>query len=328
MVQYHKPVLLKEVLEILQPRPGNVIVDCNLGTGGHSMALLEACDGEGFLIGLDLDPQMLQLAADRFRSRSFPSSSYALVHADHRDIAQVLGDLGYEHADRILMDLGASSLHFDTPERGFSCGVDGPLDMRYDRTSDKPTAADIVNTWSEDDLTRLFKEKGDERWARKIARNLLKRRAEKPFETTGDLAWEIGGAIPRKAWPPKIHPGTRCFLALRVEVNGEDKSLREGLAAGLEALAPEGRMAVLTFQSHEDRTTKRFFRQASKDLIDENDPMGRISRPALCHDLTRKPLRPSPEEEDENPRSRSTKLRAVKKLSEEETAKREEKWTW
>lgn len=310
---YHQPVLVREVLEILQPRPGDVIVDCNLGSGGHALALLEESGGEAFLIGLDLDAEMIETARQRFVSKEIPSRCYALVQADHADLARVLGAQGRSHADKILLDLGASSLHYDQSERGFSCTVDGPLDMRYDRLGGGTTAAEIVNEWPEKDLARLFRAKGDERWAGRIARRLVERRAERLFETTGDLARAIGAAIPRKAWPPRMHPGTRCFLALRVEVNHEDRSLMQVLEAGLALLAPGGRMGVLTFQSHEDKVVKECFRRVSRDEVDEVDPMGRITKRAEFRDLTRRPLRPSPEEELENPRSRSTKLRAVER---------------
>jgi 16S rRNA (cytosine1402-N4)-methyltransferase len=313
---YHQPVMLQEVRELLQPQPRDVIVDCNLGTGGHSLALLQDCEEKGFLVGLDLDPNMLSLALKRFHSHGVPSHTFSLVHADHGNLAQVMGDLGLTIANRILMDLGASSLHFDSKERGFSCTADGPLDMRYDQSpgNEGLTAAEIINTWSVDDLSRLFKAKGDERWARAIARRIVKRREERPFQTTADLAYEIGGTIPRKAWPPKIHPATRVFLALRVEVNNEDHSLTQGLQAALDLLAPGGRLVVLTFQSHEDRTVKKFFRRVCRDVIDEHDPWGTVLEAAQCRDLTRRPLRPSAEEEEANPRSRSTKLRAVEKL--------------
>ncbi len=314
MVDYHIPVMLEEVRETLQPRKGQVIVDMNLGTGGHSLALLEDCGGECFLVGLDLDPQMLSLAQQRFISHGFDSSSFALVHADHADVARVLGDLGLDHADRILMDLGASSLHFDQPLRGFSCQNDGPLDMRYNTESGPVTAADIVNTWEAGDLAELFKRKGDEKWAKRIAARIVERRGETAYKTTGELARTVEEAIPRKAWPPKIHPATRIFLALRVEVNGEDRSLREGLEGAVDLLSPGGRLAVLTFQSHEDRTVKHTFRGLSRDIVDETDPWAKVLRPAVCKDLTRKPRTPGEEEIAKNPRARSVKLRAVEKL--------------
>lgn len=305
--------MVQEVIALLQPRPGDTMVDCNLGTGGHSLALLEVCGGEGFLVGLDLDDSMLTLALERIRSRGFSSRSFALVHADHADLSRVLGDLGLDRVNRIVMDLGASSLHFNDSLRGFSCQSDGPLDMRYDRRNPL-RAMDIINTWEEEDLARLFREDGDELWARKIARRIAVRRAQRPFERTGDLAEMVSSAIPRKAWPPKIHPATRVFLALRVAVNGEKDSLRRGLDAALEALAVGGRLAVLTFQSHEDRTVKQRFREVSRDEIDESDPWGRVLKPAEFGDLTRKPIRPTEEETGRNPRSRSAKLRGVERI--------------
>ena len=305
--------MVQEVIQLLQPHSGDRIVDCNVGTGGHSLALLKACGGEGFLVGLDRDGAMLSIARDRFLSNDVPSRCFTLIQDDHRNLARVLSNLGLERVERIVMDLGASSLHFDDPERGFSCQVDGPLDMRYDRQGGGPTAADIVNEWSEEDLAHLFRGEGDELWAKRIARRLVQRRIERPFERTVDLAGEVGAAIPRKAWPPKIHPATRVFLALRVAVNEEGESLRQGLDAALEALAPGGRLAVLTFQSHEDRTVKQRFRQVCADVIDPDDPWGRVQEAARFIDLTRRPLIPSAEEMEKNPRSRSTKLRGVEK---------------
>jgi len=312
-VQFHQPVLLKEVRELLQARPGDILVDCNLGTGGHSLALLEDSEREGHLVGLDLDHDMIELAHQRFRSSGLPSSCYSLVHADHGELARVMGDLGLPQANKILLDLGCSSLHLDLPERGFSFTADGPLDMRYDRSEGKPTAASIVNSWPEAELARLFRDKSDERWAARIARRLAERRETRPFTTTADLAAEVAAAIPRKAWPPKIHPATRVFLALRVEVNGEDRALRSALEAALELLAPAGRLAVITFQSHEDQVVKRLFRQVCRDVIDEVDPYGRVIEPARFRDLTRHPVQAGPEEERENPRARSAKLRAIER---------------
>jgi len=311
----HQPVMVQEVCQLLQPRPGDVIVDCNVGTGGHSLALLEVWGEEGFLVGLDLDDAMLSIARQRFRSRGIPSRSYALVHANHCDLARVLGDLGLDQVDQIVMDLGASSLHFDDPARGFACHLEGPLDMRYDRSAGGPTAADIVNTWDQAALAALFRREGDERWAERIARRVVERRARKPFETTVELAETAAAAVPRKAWPRRIHPATRAFLALRVEVNREADSLREGLDAGLQVLSPGGRMAVLTFQSHEDRIVKRRFRRACRPEMDETDPWGREKTPARFRDLTRRPLEPGAAEIEANPRARSAKLRGVERLA-------------
>lgn len=311
--RFHAPVMVREVCELLQPRPGDRILDGNLGTGGHSLALLQACRERCFLVGLDLDEEMLESAQRRFEEAGIGPESYALRCADHRNLALVLKELGEDGADRILLDLGANSLHFDLPERGFSCQKDGPLDMRYCRDSGRMDAAALINEWPEEDLARLFKEKGEERWAKRIARRIVETRQEKPFGRTGELARLVEEALPRKAWPPKTHPATRIFLALRVAVNGEDEALYAALEAATEALKPGGRMAVITFQSLEDRTVKQFFRRICRDVIDEADPFGRVREAARFRDLTRKPLRASEEEKDENPRSRSALLRGVEK---------------
>lgn len=313
MAVFHQPVLVKEVCSLLQPRPGDVMVDLNLGTGGHSLALIEASERQGHLISFDLDEVMIETARERFCAGGVPEGVYTFVHANHGDVAEVLASRGITQVDKILMDLGASSIHFDDPERGFSCQVDGPLDMRYDR-SEGDTAADIVNGWDEEDLANLFYEEGDEKWSRRMAKRIVERRAERKFERTQDLASVIAGSIPRKLWPPKIHPATRVFLALRVAVNGEVAALRNGMESALKLLAPGGRLAVITFQSHEDRTVKRKFREVCSDVVDQNDPFGRVQEKAKFKDLARRPLVASAEEEQENPRSRSAKLRGVEKI--------------
>ena len=205
-MEYHQPVMVKEVLQLLQMGDGHIVVDCNLGTGGHSLALLEASGC--FLIGLDLDQEMLALADERIRSGGISADRFALVHANHRDLGQVLESLGKHGADRILMDLGTCSLHFDDAQRGFSFQSEGPLDMRYDRTSDGPTAADLVNTWSESNLADMIYHRGDERWARRIAKRIVERRVQQVFETTGDLARFVGQCIPRG-------PGRKRFTPRR-----------------------------------------------------------------------------------------------------------------
>jgi 16S rRNA (cytosine1402-N4)-methyltransferase len=314
MAVFHQPVLLQEVCSLLQPRPGDVMVDLNLGTGGHSLALIEASERQGKLISFDLDEAMIETARERFRAAGVPEEAYEFIHANHGDVAEVLASRGITQVDKILMDLGASSIHFDDPERGFSCQVDGPLDMRYDR-SEGDTAADIVNGWDEEELANLFYEEGDEKWSRRVAKRVVERRMERRFERTLDLAEVVAGSIPRKAWPPKIHPATRVFLALRVAVNGEVTALRNGMESALQLLAAGGRLAVITFQSHEDRTVKRKFREICSDLVDENDPFGRVLQKAGYQDLARRPLVASAAEAQENPRSRSAKLRGVAKIS-------------
>jgi len=312
--RYHEPVLLEEVCQLLQPRPGDTIVDCNLGTGGHSLALWQRVEGEGFLVGIDLDLEMLSIALQRFREHAVPDHAHALVHANHSDLARVLGDLGRTHADRIVIDPGASSLHFDMAERGFAFQADGPLDMRYERTAETPTAAQVVNEWPEKDLARLFFDRGGERWARRIASELVRRRRKELFRSTAQLAEAVAGAIPRKAWPPRIHPATRVFLALRAEVNAEMESLEKAINAALDVLSPGGRLAVLTFQSHEDRLVKHRFRAVTQAVADPTDPWGRPREPVRFRDLTRKPIGPKAEEIERNPRARSAKLRGVEKL--------------
>ncbi len=310
----HQPVLYKEIIHALQPKPGGRYVDGTLGAGGHARGILEACAPDGQLLGLDVDPQALAIA----RKTLAPyEGRIHLAQASYTTLSIQLQRLGWDQVDGILLDLGASSMQFDTPERGFSFQHDAPLDMRFDPRAPQ-TAADIVNRYSERELADLLYEYGEERDARKIARAIVRAR---PLHTTRELAAVIEAASPRPfgrlraARGDRIHPATRTFQALRIAVNDELASVKAALPQAAAGLRSGGRIAVISFHSLEDRIVKEFFREQSRDLV--NPPYERIyaeERKATLKEITRKPITPSEEEIRNNPRARSAKLRIAEKL--------------
>ena len=284
----HVPVLLREVLDVLDPSEGMVVVDATVGAGGHAAALLERAGGKAFLLGLDRDSSILEKA----RVRLAPFEGRArLFHSPFSELARVVREAGFDHADRILFDLGVSSPALDTPERGFGFMVEGPLDMRMDPSGGGPTAAELVARLSEGELYSLIREFGEDRYARRIARAIVRERRKAPISTTTRLAELVARAVPPSPHR-RIHPATRTFQALRIAVNRELDQLREGLEAAKAVLGPGGRVAVISFHSLEDRMVKRFFREKMTPLF-------------------RKPIRPSTEEVRRNRRARSARLRAA-----------------
>ena len=273
----HRPVLLKETLAALEPGPGKRIVDATFGGGGHTEALLAA---GAQVIALDKDPEALARGRERFAGEP----RLTLVEADFRDLERVLADLGVPQVDGILADLGVSSYHLDDPERGFSYRFEGPLDMRLGRQG--ATAAEVVNTLSEEELREILYRYGEEPRARRIARAIV---AARPLRTTTELAEVVRKAV---GYRRAGHPARKTFQALRIYVNDELGALRALLRASERVLAPGGRLAVISFHSLEDREVKRFLKES----------------PVLTP-LTKKPVVPGPEEVAENPRARSAKLR-------------------
>jgi len=306
----HRPVLSQEVVSLLDPRPGGVVVDGTVGLGGHAKALLQAESGVT-VIGIDRDEEALRHAAKRlspFKER------VRLIHGNYRDLGEHLDVLGIDTITGFLLDLGLSSLQLDTANRGFSFRYDGPLDMRMD-TTQSMTAAELVNHSSEDELVRILHDYGEERFARRIVRAILAARAKELIKTTGRLAEIVHSAIPRKFHPKVIHPATRTFQALRIAVNEELANLKEGLEAGLQAIAPGGVIAVISFHSLEDRIVKGFFRYKALSCTCPPDfPVCVCDKKVEMEIITRKPIRPSPEEVAKNPRARSAKLRVARKL--------------
>lgn len=281
-------------------------MDGTLGAGGHARGIMEACAPDGQLLGLDVDPQALAIA----RKTLAPYEGRVhLAQASYTTLSAQLQQLGWDEVDGIVLDLGASSMQFDTPERGFSFMQDAPLDMRFGPHGAQ-TAADIVNSYSERELADLIYEFGEERDSRKIARAIVNKR---PLHTTRELVAAIEAVSPRRG--DRLHPATRTFQALRIEVNDELASVKAVLPQVVTGLRSGGRLAVISFHSLEDRIVKEFFREQGRDLV--NPPYERIyeeERKATLKEVNRKPITPSEEEMKNNPRARSAKLRIAEKL--------------
>ena len=300
----HVPVLLQASIELLQPRPGSVAIDCTFGAGGHSRALLEAVSPGGRLLAIDRDP-----AAVAKGKLELPEA--VVVQGDFGDLGRLAPANGIERADAILFDLGLSSVQLDDAERGFSFSREGPLDMRLDTTA-PVTAERLVNQLPRAELAQLIRRLGEERWAARIAEFIVRRR---PLRTTRDLAAAVEAAIPRAAWPRDIHPATRTFQAVRMAVNDELGSLERGLKSAIQILTPGGRMATICFHSLEDRLVKSYYNVESKDcLCPPKQPVCTCAHRATLRILTRHPVRASEEEVRRNPRSRSAKLRAAERI--------------
>lgn len=302
----HEPVLYQQIIHALNPQRGGKYVDGTVGAGGHAWGLLHASSPDGLLLGLDLDPQALALAAERLAEFG---NRVTLVHASHTTLRQQLDHLKWSRVDGIVLDLGASSMQFDTPDRGFSFSHDGPLDMRFNPGA-LLTADDIVNTWDERSLAEIILEYGEERRARQVARAIVQAR---PIETTRQLADVVEKAAGRQPGS-KLHPATLTFQALRIAVNRELEAIEATIPQAVEALAPGGRLAVISFHSLEDRIVKNLFRDLSKEVRDEVHPMAPVLRPPVTRLVTRKPLEPDGDEIERNPRARSAKLRVIEKL--------------
>ena len=305
----HRPVLLTEALAALDCRPGGLWVDGTVGAGGHAEAILRATAPDGRLIGCDHDEE----AIERARSRLAPFGDRVyLRRIDHRGLPDLLDGTGWGPADGALLDLGLSSMQLDDPARGFSFQTEGPLDMRMDR-SQSTTAADLVNSLPAGELAGILSRYGEEPAARRIARAVDRERRREPIRTTDRLA----SIVSRAVGPPRarrIHPATRTFQALRIAVNGELQGLRE-LIKGLTArLRPGGRIAVIAFHSLEDRIVKRTFLDlAGRCTCPRDLPVCACGRPDLLKSLHRRPIRPGAQEELDNPRSRSARLRSAER---------------
>lgn len=303
------PVLLEETLDFLAPerRPGGLFVDATLGLGGHAEALLRRAP-EARLLGLDRDPQALEMAARRLAPFG---DRVRLEHAVFDRLDEVLAGLGIDRVAGILADLGVSSLQLDVPERGFSFRREGPLDMRMGIAD--MTAADLVNESSEEELEKIFREYGEERQARRIARVIVRARSESPITTTGQLKSLIDRAKGRPSREERIDPATRVFQALRIEVNQELSGLEAMIDQAVRLLEHDGRLVVISYHSLEDRIVKNRMRAMGQGEVDQVTGRTR-SETRLIEVLTRKPLRPTEEEIAFNPRSRSAKLRAARRL--------------
>lgn len=311
----HIPVLAGEVLEWLRPSiaGGGVLLDCTLGLGGHAEAMLrEFQDLE--LVGMDRDRSALETAGRRLHGFG---SRVRLVHGNFADAVLVLAEQGVERVEAMLFDLGVSSPQLDMASRGFSYRGGGPVDMRMDQ-ADSLSAGDIVNQYSEDELARILRGYGEERYARRVARAIVRRRQVNPFVAAEDLAEVVRDAIPAAARRTGPHPARRTFQALRIETNRELESLTASLDMVPDVLAPGGRVAVISYHSLEDRIVKRAFREAAQGCICPREfPVCACGRVPRMQVLTRRPVVPSDEEVRSNRRSASARMRVAAKLAEE-----------
>ncbi|MDN6555824.1 MAG: 16S rRNA (cytosine(1402)-N(4))-methyltransferase RsmH [Acidipropionibacterium acidipropionici] len=311
----HLPVMRSRVVELLAPgldHPGAVHVDGTLGMGGHAQAVLEACP-QASLVGIDRDTEALELAARRLEPFG---DRVRLVHAVHDELPEVLDDLGIDRVDSILLDLGLSSLQIDQADRGFAYAVDAPLDMRMDQGTGM-TAAGLLNTAEEAELSRIIFRYGEDRNARRIARAIVEERARRPFEDSAQLVRVIEAAIPAAVRHRSHgHPAKKTFQALRIAVNGEMDTLAAVLPEALDRLAVGGRMAVLAYHSLEDRPIKEAFRTACSDSAPAGLPVVPESMAARFVAVTHGAERPDAEEVAVNPRSASARLRVVQRVKE------------
>jgi 16S rRNA (cytosine1402-N4)-methyltransferase len=304
----HVPVLADEVREALAVQFGETVIDATFGAGGHAALLAADLDGEGRFIAIDRDPTVRPYF-EGFR-RHHGGLHTRFLRGDFATVLSQLADNG-SRADAILLDLGVSSMQVDRPERGFSYAADAPLDMRMDPTADL-SARELVNDGDERELERIFRRYGEERYARQIARAMVRRRRERPFERTGELVETIKAAIPAPARFGDGHPAKRVFQALRIAVNDELEALSAALPAAVELLRPGGRLAVISFHSLEDRIVKRFLREAERGCVCPPDfPICVCGREPVVRALSRKAIRPSAQEIALNPRAASARLRAA-----------------
>ena len=305
----HTPVLLRETIEGLRIKPEGTYVDCTLGGGGHSESILEKLNDQGRLIGIDQDGTAVVAAGERLKR----FTNVTIVRDNYCNFEQVLSSVGTDKVDGILLDLGVSSYQLDTPERGFSYMSDAPLDMRMDDRGTM-TAADIVNNYSQSDLTRVIRTYGEEKFAANIARHITAAREGGPIKTTGQLVEIIKASIPMKVQKTMGHPAKQTFQAIRIELNRELSVLSDTLDIMIDRLTAGGRICVITFHSLEDRIVKNIFKNAQDPCTCLPDfpqcVCGKVSKGRV---ITKKPIVPAEEETERNPRAKSSKLRIFEK---------------
>jgi 16S rRNA (cytosine1402-N4)-methyltransferase len=316
MTGIHVPVLAGELIEALDPGPGETAIDCTFGSGGHARLVADRLGPSGILVCIDRDPQ----AEERFAE--FAQETTCATRFIRGNYADVLPELAAEElrADLIYMDLGISSLQVDSRERGFSYSYEAPLDMRMDPSQDLE-ARTVVNDWPEERLAAVFRQYGEERHARRIAREVARRRRKVPLETTGDLVAAVKRAVPTPTQFGSAHPARRVFQAIRIAVNDELASLERALPVAWRLLRPGGRMAAISFHSLEDRPVKQFFADLARGCVCPPElPVCVCGREPVGELITRRALKPTPGEIAHNPRARSGRLRAALKLAEEDGA--------
>ena len=306
----HKSIMLEEVIESLAIKPNGIYVDGTLGGAGHSSEIVKRLGEDGRLIGIDQDGEAIEAATKRLKPYK---DKVTIVRSNYAQMKEVLRDLGIHKVDGILLDLGVSSYQLDNAERGFTYREDVPLDMRMDQRQTK-TAKDIVNDYSEIDLYRIIRDYGEDKFAKNIAKHIVQARQKAPIETTGQLIEVIKAAIPKKVRATGGHPAKKTFQAIRIELNHELDVLKNNLEDMIDLLNDEGRIAIITFHSLEDRIVKNIFRTSERPCICPPEfPVcvcGRVSKGKV---ITRKPIVPGKEELEENSRSKSAKLRVFER---------------
>lgn len=307
----HYSVLLEETIENLNIRPDGIYVDGTLGGGGHAYQVLKRLTAGGRLIGIDQDADAIRAAGERLAEFG---SQVTIIRSNYANMREELRQIGVDHVDGIVLDLGVSSFQLDTPERGFTYRTpDAPLDMRMDDRQ-KATAKDIVNGYSEMDLYRIIRDYGEDKFAKNIAKHIVKERQTKPIETAGELTEIIRAAIPMKVQVTGGHPAKRTFQAIRIELNHELDVLRDHLDDMISLLNPGGRICIITFHSLEDRIVKSSFKKNENPCTCPSDfPVCVCGKASMGHVVTRKPILPSERELEENSRSKSAKLRVFER---------------
>lgn len=307
----HKPVLLDECMENLNIKPDGVYLDGTLGGAGHSLEIAKLLNKKGTLIGIDRDIEAINVSRNRL---SNVKPVVELVNDNYKNIKDVLSGLKISGVDGILLDLGVSSYQLDNPERGFSYRFDAPLDMRMS-TDDKFTAENVVNQYTKDELIRVFRDYGEEKWASRIAEFIINKRKEKPIKTTFELVDVIKAAIPAGARIDGGHPAKRVFQAIRIEVNGEIASLRKAILDAIDVLNPKGRICIISFHSLEDRIVKEVFSEAAQGCTCPPDfPKCVCNKKKVVNILSKKPILSTEDELKENLRAHSAKLRVAEKI--------------
>ncbi len=306
----HKSVLLYETVDSLNIKPDGIYVDGTLGGGGHAWEVCRRLGEQGRFIGIDQDADAIRAASERLKEYG---DRVTIVRSNYEHIAQVLKNLGIEQVDGIYLDLGVSSYQLDTAERGFTYREDAPLDMRMDQRNTQ-TAADIVNTYSEAELYRMIRDYGEDKFAKNIAKHIVRVRQEKPIETTGELTEAIKAAIPMKIRAVGGHPAKKTFQAIRIELNRELSVLEQSIDTMIDLLKPGGRLSIITFHSLEDRIVKVRFRDNENPCIcPPGFPVCMCKKVSKGMVVTRKPIVPSDEEIEENKRAKSSKLRVFER---------------
>ena len=306
----HIPVLKEASLKALRCRPDGLYVDCTLGGGGHTEEILQACNPGGMVLGIDQDLEAIKRAKHRLARFG---NRVSLRRGDFGHIGVWVESMGWNQVDGILLDLGVSSNQIDDPHRGFSFQGDGPLDMRMDRSA-STKASELINESDEKDLVDILHHYGEERWAQPIARAIVRERKKGKIERTLQLAGLVSQSIPSWAHPKRIHPATLTFQAFRIAINHELEQLERVLEEGIKLLRPTGRFCVISYHSLEDRLVKNFFRQNEKGCIcPTRFPECVCGKESLLRVVTRRPIRPQAHEVQDNPRSRSAKLRVAER---------------